>query len=173
MKAMRVSIKDQDQVRQSSDYANADSTQQHAYDNAVNNINNIITETNATMDPQSVNQATQALENAKHALNGAQKLQDDKNNAKQEIGNLTGLTDSQKHALDEAIDQLTHRTEISKKLKEAKFLNNEMEELKAAVAKASNIRQTSDYINEDTPQKKHNNAIKKDKQLLMHITIQQ
>ena len=29
MKAMRVSIKDQDQVRQSSDYANADSTQQH------------------------------------------------------------------------------------------------------------------------------------------------
>ena len=162
MKAMRVSIKDQDQVRQSSDYTNADSTQQHAYDNAVNNINNIITETNATMDPQSVNQATQALENAKHALNGAQKLQDDKNNAKQEIGNLTGLTDSQKHALDEAIDQLTHRTEISKKLKEAKFLNNEMEELKAAVAKASNIRQTSDYINEDTPQKEaYDNAIKK------------
>ena len=48
-----------------------------------------------------------------------------------------------------------------------------MEELKAAVAKASNIRQTSDYINEDTPQKAYNNAIKKDKQLLMHITIQQ
>lgn len=49
-----------------------------------------------------------------------------------------------------------------------------MEELKAAVAKASNIRQTSDYINEDTPQiEAYNNAIKKDKQLLMHITIQQ
>lgn len=162
MKTMRDSIQDQDQVRQSSNYTNADPTQQHAYDNAVNNINNIITETNATMDPQSINQATQALESAKHALNGAQKLQDDKNSANQEIGNLPGLTDAQKHALDEAINQLTHRPEISKKLKDAKFLNDEMEKLKAAVAKATNIRQTSNYINEDSPQKEaYDNAIQR------------
>lgn len=162
MKAMRDSIQDQDQVRQSSNYTNADPTQQQAYNNAVNNINNIITETSATMDPQSINQATQALESAKQALNGVQKLQDDKNSAKQEIGNLPGLTDTQKHALDEAINQLTHRPEISKKLKDAKFLNNEMEALKAAVAKAPTIRQTSNYINEDTPQKEaYDNVIKK------------
>ena len=51
------------------------------------------------MDPQAINQATQTLNSAKQGLHGDQKLQDDKNNAKQEIDNLTGLTNAQNKRL--------------------------------------------------------------------------
>lgn len=96
---MRDSIANQEQVRQGSDYTNEDHTKQQAYDDAVNNINRIITESNATMDPQAINQDTQTLTDAKQGLHGDQKLQDDKNNAKQEIDNLTGLTNAQNKRL--------------------------------------------------------------------------
>ncbi|OHO70132.1 hypothetical protein HMPREF2580_06500 [Staphylococcus sp. HMSC036D05] len=162
MKAMRDSIANQEQVRQGSNYTNEDHTQQQAYDDAVNNINRIITESNATMDPQAINQATQTLNSAKQGLHGDQKLQDDKNNAKQEIDNLTGLTNAQKQTLNDAINQLTNRPDVKRKLNEAKYLNGKMEELKAIVAKAPSVRQNSNYINEDSAEKEsYDNAINK------------
>ena len=49
----------------------------------------------------------------------------------------------------DAINQLTNRPDVKRKLSEAKYLNGKMEELKAIVAKAPSVRQNSNYINED------------------------
>ncbi|WP_422124956.1 DUF1542 domain-containing protein [Staphylococcus caprae] len=167
MKLMRESIADQDDIRHSSNYTNEDPAQQHTYEEAVNNVNAIISENTATMDPQTINQTTQAVANAKRGLQGDQKLQDAKNNAKQEIQNSTGLTDVQKQTLNNAIDQLTNRPSVSKKLQDAKYLNSKMEELKATIAKAPAIRQSSNYINEDTPEKEtYNNSINKGQSII-------
>ena len=50
---------------------------------------------NATMDPQIIKQATQDINTAINGLNGDQKLQDAKTDAKQQITNFTGLTEPQ------------------------------------------------------------------------------
>ena len=95
MKAMRDSIMNQEQIRKNSNYTNEDLAQQNAYNHAVDKINNIIGEDNATMDPQIIKQATQDINTAINGLNGDQKLQDAKTDAKQQITNFTGLTEPQ------------------------------------------------------------------------------
>ena len=45
MKALENSIKDKDQVKNSSDYINEDPAEQQAYDNAVTNVENILHQT--------------------------------------------------------------------------------------------------------------------------------
>ena len=52
MKAMRDSIMNQKQIRKNNNYTNEDLAQQNTYNHAVDNINSIIGEDNATMDPQ-------------------------------------------------------------------------------------------------------------------------
>lgn len=47
------------------------------------------------MDPQIIKQATQDINTAINGLNGDQKLQDAKTDAKQQITNFTGLTEPQ------------------------------------------------------------------------------
>ena len=167
MKAMRDSIMNQEQIRKNSNYTNEDLAQQNAYNHAVDNINNIIGEDNATMDPQIIKKATQDLNTAINGLNGDQKLQDAKTDAKQQITNFTGLTEPQKQALENIINQQTSRANVAKQLSYAKFLNGKMEELKVAVAKASLVRQNSNYINEDVSEKEaYEQAIAKGQEII-------
>ncbi len=167
MKAMRDSIMNQEQIRKNSNYTNEDLAQQNAYNHAVDNINSIIGEDNATMDPQIIKQAIQDLNTAKNGLNGDQKLQDAKTDAKQQITNFTGLTEPQKQALENIINQQTSRPNVAKQLSYAKFLNGKMEELKAAVAKAPLVRQNSNYINEDASEKEaYEQAIAKGQEII-------
>ena len=63
-----------------------------------------------------------------------------KTDAKQQITNFTGLTEPQKQALENIINQQTSRANVAKQLSHAKFLNGKMEELKVAVAKASLVK---------------------------------
>lgn len=167
MKAMRDSIMNQEQIRKNSNYTNEDLAQQNAYNHAVDKINNIIGEDNATMDPQIIKQATQDINTAINGLNGDQKLQDAKTDAKQQITNFTGLTEPQKQALENIINQQTSRANVAKQLSHAKFLNGKMEELKVAVAKASLVRQNSNYINEDVSEKEaYEQAIAKGQEII-------
>lgn len=167
MKAMRDSIMNQEQVRKNSNYTNEDLAQQNAYNHAVDNINNIIGEDNATMDPQIIKQATQDINTAINGLNGDQKLLNAKTDAKQQITNFTGLTEPQKQALENIINQQTSRANVAKQLSHAKFLNGKMEELKAAVAKAPLVRQNSNYINEDASEKEaYEQAIAKGQEII-------
>ncbi|MDU3979407.1 MAG: matrix-binding protein, partial [Staphylococcus epidermidis] len=149
MKAMRDSIMNQEQIRKNSNYTNED------------------LEDNATMDPQIIKQATQDINTAINGLNGDQKLQDAKTDAKQQITNFTGLTEPQKQALENIINQQTSRANVAKQLSHAKFLNGKMEELKVAVAKASLVRQNSNYINEDVSEKEaYEQAIAKGQEII-------
>lgn len=167
MKAMRDSIMNQEQIRKNSNYTNEDLAQQNAYNHAVDKINNIIGEDNATMDPQIIKQATQDINTAINGLNGDQKLQDAKTDAKQQITNFTGLTEPQKQALENIINQQTSRANVAKQLSHAKFLNGKMEELKVAVAKAPLVRQNSNYINEDVSEKEaYEQAIAKGQEII-------
>ncbi|MBF9301131.1 GA module-containing protein, partial [Staphylococcus epidermidis] len=167
MKAMRDSIMNQEQIRKNSNYTNEDLAQQNAYNHAVDKINNIIGEDNATMDPQIIKQATQDINTAINGLNGDQKLQDAKTDAKQQITNFTGLTEPQKQVLENIINQQTSRANVAKQLSHAKFLNGKMEELKVAVAKAPLVRQNSNYINEDVSEKEaYEQAIAKGQEII-------
>ena len=68
-----------------------------AYDNAVQNAQNIINGTNQpTINKGDVSNATQSVKATKDALDGDHRLEEAKNHANQEITNLQNLNNAQK-----------------------------------------------------------------------------
>ncbi|MFU1881318.1 hypothetical protein ACM6P1_14675, partial [Enterococcus faecium] len=76
-------------VHHSSDYINEDTAQQNAYNNAIDNGEDIISgQQNPIMNKTTIDQAINQINNAKNALHGANKLQQAKNEANQTINQL-------------------------------------------------------------------------------------
>ena len=76
MKTLRNLVNAKDQVHHSSDYINEDTAQQNAYNNAIDNGEDIISgQQNPIMNKTTIDQAINQINNAKNALHGANKLQ--------------------------------------------------------------------------------------------------
>ena len=75
MQALKDSIKDHQQVENSSQFTNEDPKQKDDYSQAVQHALDIINQaTNPTLDQTQIEQATQAVINAKDQLHGDQKI---------------------------------------------------------------------------------------------------
>ena len=154
MKTLRNLVNAKDQVHHSSDYINEDTAQQNAYNNAIDNGEDIISgQQNPIMNKTTIDQAINQINNAKNALHGANKLQQAKNEANQTINQLGYLNDPQKTGEEALVNSSTTRTDVANQLNEAKALNNSMKQLRDKVGESTRVKQSSDYINE-TPEHK-------------------
>ena len=120
-------------ILKSSKYINEDHDQQQAYDNAVNNAQQVIDETQATLSSDTINQLANAVTQAKSNLHGDTKLQHDKDSAKQTIAQLQNLNSAQKHMEDSLIDNESTRTQVQHDLTEAQALDGLMGALKESI----------------------------------------
>lgn len=116
MQALKESVKDHQQVETSSQFTNEDPKQKDDYNQAVQHALDIINQaTNPTLDQSQIEQATQAVINAKDQLHGEQKLAQDKQLANETIDHLQHLNAAQRQALQAQINQLPTRDEVAQK----------------------------------------------------------
>ncbi|WP_415918579.1 DUF1542 domain-containing protein [Staphylococcus warneri] len=172
MKALKDSIQDQQQIENSSQFINEDPAQKDAYTNAVQHAKDLINETtNPTMDKTLIDQATQAVNNAKDQLHGEQKLANDKQHAIENLNQMNGLNTPQRQALENDINQATTRDEVAQKLTEAQALDHAMQNLKDSIQDQQQVKDSSNFINEDPVQKDaYTNAVQHAKDLINETT---
>ncbi|MDU7184512.1 MAG: hypothetical protein E6294_00575, partial [Klebsiella sp.] len=161
MNTLRQSITDEHEVKQTSNYINETVGNQTAYNNAVDRVKQIINQTsNPTMNPLEVERATSNVKISKDALHGERELNDNKNSKTFAVNHLDNLNQAQKEALTHEIEQATIVSQVNNIYNKAKALNNDMKKLKDIVAQQDNVRQSNNYINEDsTPQNMYNDTI--------------
>ncbi|HDP6145527.1 TPA: GA module-containing protein, partial [Staphylococcus aureus] len=154
MKALKESIKDQPQTEASSKFINEDQAQKDAYTQAVQHAKDLINKTtDPTLVKSVIDQATQAVNDAKNNLHGDQKLAQDKQRATETLNNLSNLNTPQRQALENQINNATTRGEVAQKLTEAQALNQAMEALRNSIQDQQQTEAGSKFINEDKPQK--------------------
>ncbi|HHW6921483.1 TPA: hyperosmolarity resistance protein Ebh, partial [Staphylococcus aureus] len=154
MKALKESIKDQPQTEASSKFINEDQAQKDAYTQAVQHAKDLINKTtNPTLAKSIIDQATQAVTDAKNNLHGDQKLAQDKQRATETLNNLSNLNTPQRQALENQINNAATRGEVAQKLTEAQALNQALEALRNSIQDQQQTEAGSKFINEDKPQK--------------------
>ncbi|MBV5148939.1 GA module-containing protein, partial [Staphylococcus aureus] len=154
MKALKESIKDQPQTEASSKFINEDQAQKDAYTQAVQHTKDLINKTtDPTLAKSIIDQATQAVTDAKNNLHGDQKLAQDKQRATETLNNLSNLNTPQRQALENQINNAATRGEVAQKLTEAQALNQAMEALRNSIQDQQQTEAGSKFINEDKPQK--------------------
>ncbi|MDU2222413.1 MAG: hypothetical protein E7E51_09450, partial [Staphylococcus epidermidis] len=123
----------------------------NTYDNAIDNGSTYITgQHNPELNKSTIDQTISRINTAKNDLHGVEKLQRDKGTANQEIGQLGYLNDPQKSGEESLVNGSNTRSEVEEHLNEAKSLNNAMKQLRDKVAEKTNVKQSSDYINDST-----------------------
>ncbi|MBR9586545.1 hyperosmolarity resistance protein Ebh, partial [Staphylococcus aureus] len=128
MDALQQSIADKDATRASSAYVNAEPNKKQSYDEAVQNAESIIAGlNNPTINKGNVSSATQAVISSKNALDGFERLAQDKQTAGNSLNHLDQLTPAQQQALENQINNATTRGEVAQKFAQA--LNQAMEAL--------------------------------------------
>ncbi len=154
MKALKESIKDQPQTEASSKFINEDQAQKDAYTQAVQHAKDLINKTtDPTLVKSVIDQATQAVNDAKNNLHGDQKLAQDKQRATETLNNLSNLNTPQRQALENQINNAATRGEVAQKLTEAQALNQAMQALRNSIQDQQQTEAGSKFINEDKPQK--------------------
>ncbi len=154
MKALKESIKDQPQTEASSKFINEDQAQKDAYTQAVQHAKDLINKTtDPTLAKSIIDQATQAVTDAKNNLHGDQKLAQDKQRATETLNNLSNLNTPQRQALENQINNAATRDEVAQKLAEAKALDQAMQALRNSIQDQQQTESGSKFINEDKPQK--------------------
>ena len=160
MKHLRNSIQNQSTVRQESKYINASDDKKEQYNHAIREVENIINEQHPTLDKEIIKQLTDAVNQANNDLNGVELLEADKQNAHQSIPTLTHLNQAQQNVLNEKINSAVTRTEVAAIIGQAKLLDQVMENLEESIKDKEQVKQSSNYINEDPDVKEtYDNAV--------------
>ena len=160
MKHLRNSIQNQSSVRQESKYINASDAKKEQYNHAVREVENIINEQHPTLDKEIIKQLTDAVNQANNDLNGVELLDADKQNAHQSIPTLMHLNQAQQNALNEKINNAVTRAKVAAIIGQAKLLDHAMENLEESIKDKEQVKQSSNYINEDPDvQETYNNAV--------------
>lgn len=106
MSALKQGIADKDQTIADGNYTNANPDKQQAYSDAIHHAEQIINGTpNAIVDPQTVTNALQQVDQTKGDLNGNDNLHDAQQQASTMIDGLPNLNPAQKAALKEQVNQ--------------------------------------------------------------------
>ncbi|OMG44625.1 hypothetical protein BK140_36620, partial [Paenibacillus macerans] len=167
MKHLRNSIQNQSSVRQESKYINASDAKKEQYNHAVREVENIINEQHPTLDKEIIKQLTDGVNQANNDLNGVELLDADKQNAHQSIPTLMHLNQAQQNALNEKINNAVTRTEVAAIIGQAKLLDHAMENLEESIKDKEQVKQSSNYINEDVSEKEaYEQAIAKGQEII-------
>ncbi|POC79829.1 hypothetical protein CRN61_08420, partial [Vibrio vulnificus] len=118
-------------ILNSQNYADASPDKKQAYDQALQNADDILAKTTGpNSDQQAVEQAMQAVTNAAHELNGAQNLHDAQSQATQAIENAPHLNEQQKNELKGKVNQAQTVAAVTDLQNNANALNTAMKQLK-------------------------------------------
>ncbi|HCV0466245.1 TPA: GA module-containing protein, partial [Staphylococcus aureus] len=154
MDALQQSIADKDATRASSAYVNAEPNKKQSYDEAVQNAESIIAGlNNPTINKGNVTSATQAVTSSKNALDGVERLAQDKQTAGNSLNHLDQLTPAQQQALENQINNATTRDKVAEIIAQAQALNEAMKALKESIKDQPQTEASSKFINEDQAQK--------------------
>lgn len=154
MDALQQSIADKDATRASSAYVNAEPNKKQAYDEAVQNAESIIAGlNNPTINKGNVSSATQAVTSSKNALDGVERLAQDKQTAGNSLNHLDQLTPAQQQALENQINNATTRDKVAEIIAQAQALNEAIKALKESIKDQPQTEASSKFINEDQAQK--------------------
>ncbi|OMG44986.1 hypothetical protein BK140_34685, partial [Paenibacillus macerans] len=156
MSNLRDGIQNKEDIKRSSAYINADPTKVTAYDQALQNAENIINATpNVELNKATIEQALSRVQQAQQDLDGVQQLANAKQQATQTVNGLNSLNDGQKRELNLLINSANTRTKVQEELNKATELNHAMEALRNSVQNVDQVKQSSNYVNEDQPEQ-HN-----------------
>lgn len=148
MDALQQSIADKDATRASSAYVNAEPNKKQAYDEAVQNAESIIAGlNNPTINKGNVSSATQAVISSKNALDGVERLAQDKQTAGNSLNHLDQLTPAQQQALENQINNATTRDKVAEIIAQAQALNEAMKALKESIKDQPQTEASSKFIN--------------------------
>lgn len=149
-------------MRQSSNYVNEDSTPQNAYNNAINQAQEIIDQTtNPTMSHEEIEHAINKINETVTALDGESKLQQSKDNANHLIDSLNHLNTPQQNAEKTLINKAKTRGKVAEQTQIAHELNDAMGNLRNSIQDQVILRQENKYINASyDKQRSYNNAVR-------------
>lgn len=117
-------------------------------------IENILHQTSQpTMSVDDLKNAINHIKNAKDQLAGQSKLDKAKDQADKELSKLVDLTSYQSSNVGNQIYTAKTRTEVAQALEKAKTLNDAMKALNDVYKQTSKVIHSSQFINEDQPEK--------------------
>lgn len=143
-------IHDQNTVKQSVKFTDADKAKRDAYTNAVSRAEAILNKTQgANTSKQDVEAAIQNVSSAKNALNGDQNVTNAKNAAKNALNNLTSINNAQRTALDNEITQATNVEGVNTVKAKAQQLDGAMGQLETSIRDKDTTLQSQNYQDAD------------------------
>ncbi|MEA4115417.1 hypothetical protein VBM87_01300 [Mycoplasma sp. 744] len=136
-------------------YSQADENPQKAYDNALDERENIINKTNGlNLNKEQIETKINDLKQAENNLNGQEKIKKAQENAINRINNeYSSLTEAQKTKAIEKINQINNLEQINQADNENKVLNGQMQTLRDYLANEKTLKADNNYINA-SPDKK-------------------
>lgn len=147
-------IHDQNTVKQSVNFTDADKAKRDAYTNAVSRAETILNKTQgANTSKQDVEAAIQSVTSAKNALNGDQNVTNAKNTAKHALNNLTSINNAQKRNLTTKIDQATTVAGVEAVSNTGTQLNTAMANLQNGINDKTNTLASENYHDADSDKK--------------------
>lgn len=151
---LKQAIADKDATKATVNFTDADQAKQQAYNTAVTNAESIIAGlNNPTINKGNVSSATQAVTSSKNALDGVERLAQDKQTAGNSLNHLDQLTPAQQQALENQINNATTRDKVAEIIAQAQALNEAMKALKESIKDQPQTEASSKFINEDQAQK--------------------
>ena len=127
MTNLKQGIANKDDILAGEDYHDADQDKQAAFNDAISAAQDLLNQTaSPTMDPTQVTNALTKVQETTQALNGNEKLETEKQNAKVTITTLDHLNSAQQHALTDQIDQAPDIEHVNQIKQVAENLNNAM-----------------------------------------------
>ncbi len=161
MNQLRNSIANKDEVKASQPYVGADRDKQNAYNTAVTSAENIINATSQpTLDPSAVTQAANQVSTNKTALNGAQNLENKKQETTANINQLSYLNNAQKQDLNTQVTNAPNINTVNQVKTKAEQLDQAMERLINGIQDKDQVKQSVNFTDAD-PEKQtaYNNAV--------------
>lgn len=158
---LKNSLNDKDTTLGSQNFADADPEKKNAYNEAVHNAENILNKSTGTNVPKDQVEAAMNQVNAtKAALNGTQNLEKAKQHANTAIDGLSHLTNAQKEALKQLVQQSTTVAEAQGNEQKANNVDAAMDKLRQSIADNATTKQNQNYTDASQNKKDaYNNAV--------------
>ena len=136
-------------------YDEADLDKKSTLDNAIKNGQAVTDATNGSnADLTTVKDLSQAIENAQTGLNGNSNLEKAKDQADQNIDQLTNLSADQKKAAKAKITSAKTSSDVTNAKNDAKTLNDNLGKLNQAISAANSAKSTPNYTEADSGKQK-------------------
>ncbi len=158
---LKDSLNDKDTTLGSQNFADADPEKKNAYNEAIRNAEKILNKSTGTNVPKDqVEAAMNQVNTTKAALNGSQNLEKAKQHANTAIDGLSHLTNAQKEALKQLVQQSTTVAEAQGNEQKANNVDAAMDKLRQSISDNATTKQNQNYT-DSSPNKKdaYNNAV--------------